>query len=148
MAPSAIATTDTEPVAVNGPVHVAKSSTSHVGSTKKKTPFYLRAPAGESMAFAGIYSWWKDHSLADDDPDVWTLTTTILTADSVRTLDHIHDRNPVPLPRDLWDDWLDPRIEGTQDFVDAAVAAAIPVAESLDVIELAAVTDDEPVALG
>ena len=113
-------------------------------ATKKKTPFYLRAPEGEMMAFAGIYSWWKDHSLPDDDPRVWTLTTTILTADSVHTLDHIHDRNPVPLPRAFWNDWLDPRIEGTQDFVDAAVAAAVPVAESLEILELNAVTDEEP----
>ena len=113
-------------------------------ATKKKTPFYLRAPQGEMMAFAGIYSWWKDHSLPDDDPRVWTLTTTILTADSVRTLDHIHDRNPVPLPRSFCNDWLDPRIEGSQDFVDAAVAAAVPVAESLEIMELDAVTDDEP----
>ena len=111
---------------------------------KKKKPFYLRGPEGEMMAFAGIYSWWKDHSLPDDDPRVWTLTTTILTADSVHTLDHIHDRNPVPLPRAFWNDWLDPRIEGTQDFVDAAVAAAVPVAESLEIMELNAVTDDEP----
>ena len=112
--------------------------------TKKKTPFYLRGPEGEMMAFAGIYSWWKDHSLPDDDPQLWTLTTTILTADSVRTLDHIHDRNPVPLPRAIWNDWLDPRIEGTQEFVDAAVAAAVPVAESLEIVELDAVTDDKP----
>ena len=96
------------------------------------------------MAFAGIYSWWKDHSLPDDDPRVWTLTTTILTADSVHTLDHIHDRNPVPLPRAFWNDWLDPSVEGTQEFVDAAIAAAVHVAESLEIVELDAVTDDEP----
>ena len=116
--------------------------------TKKKTPFYLRAPANESLAFAGIYSWWKDHSLADDDPGVWTLTTTILTADSVPRLAHIHDRNPVLLPRDLWTDWLDPHIEGTQHFVDATVAAAHPVADSLTIVELASVTDVEPIARG
>lgn len=112
--------------------------------TGKKTPFYIRAPHGATLAFAGIYSWWKDRSLPDDDPHLWTLTTTILTADSVHTLDHIHDRNPVPLPRDLWDDWLDPRIEGTQGFVDAAVAAAVDVAESLEIVELDAVTDERP----
>lgn len=115
---------------------------------KKKTPFYLRAPANESLAFAGIYSWWKDHSLADDDPGLWTLTTTILTADSVPRLAHIHDRNPVLLPRDLWTDWLDPHIEGTQHFVDATVAAAHPVADSLTIVELASVTDVEPIARG
>lgn len=112
--------------------------------TGKKTPFYIRASHGETLAFAGIYSWWKDSSLPDDDPRLWTLTTTILTADSVHTLDHIHDRNPVPLPRDLWDDWLDPRIEGTQGLVDAAVAAAVGVAESLEIVELDAVTDEQP----
>jgi putative SOS response-associated peptidase YedK len=57
---------------------------------------------------------------------------------------HIHDRNPVPLPRDMWAEWLDPRVEGTQDFVDRAVAAAIAVAEQLEIVELLAVTDDGP----
>jgi putative SOS response-associated peptidase YedK len=113
--------------------------------TNKKTPFFIRPAEGETMAFAGIYSWWRDHSLAEDDPLRWTLTTTILTADAVHTLDHIHDRNPVPLPRDWWDDWLSPAIEGTQDFVDAAVAAAVPVAESLEILQIVAATDDEPV---
>lgn len=49
--------------------------------------------------FAGLYSWWKNHALADDDPNVWTLTATILTSVAVDELLHIHDRNPVPLPR-------------------------------------------------
>jgi putative SOS response-associated peptidase YedK len=115
--------------------------------TKKKTPFYIHAAEGDVMAFAGIYSWWKDHTLPDDDPNVWTLTTTILTADAVHTLDHIHDRNPVPLPRDWWDDWLNPAIDGDQSFVDAAVAAAIPVAESLEIVQIVAATDAPPVAV-
>lgn len=113
--------------------------------TNKKTPFFIAPTEGDVMAFAGIYSWWKDHSLADDDPHLWTLTTTMLTADAVRTLDHIHDRNPVPLPREWWDDWLNPAIDGDQSFVDAAVAAAIPVAESLEIRRIAAANDDEPV---
>ena len=115
--------------------------------TGKKTPFYISAPTGTTMAFAGIYSWWKDHSLPDDDPNVWTLTTTILTADAVHTLDYIHDRNPVPLPRDWWDDWLDPELEADQAFVDAAVAAAVPVAEALDIQQVLAVNDAEPVGV-
>jgi putative SOS response-associated peptidase YedK len=112
--------------------------------TKKKTPYYIRPADGELLVFAGIYSWWKDHSLAEDDPKLWTLTVTMLTADAVHTLDHIHDRNPVPLPRELWSDWLDPRIEGDQSFVDAAVSAAVPVAEALEIIPIPAVTDDPP----
>jgi putative SOS response-associated peptidase YedK len=113
--------------------------------TKKKTPFYIRPADGSTMALAGIYSWWKDHTLADDDPRQWTLTTTILTSDAVQTLADIHDRNPVPLPRDWWDDWLNPAIEADQSFVDAAVAAALPVADALDFVRVVAVTDDAPV---
>ncbi len=114
--------------------------------TGTKTPYFITPADDDVMAFAGIYSWWKDHTLADDDPNLWTLTTTILTADAVHTLDHIHDRNPVPLPRDWWDDWLNPAIEGDQSFVDAAVAAAVPVAESLHIIQILAANDDEPVS--
>lgn len=112
--------------------------------TGTKTPFYIQAPGDQTLAFAGIYSWWKDHSLPSDDPRAWTLTATILTADSVHTLDHIHDRNPVPLPRELWDDWLDPRVDGTQQLVDSAVASAVHVAESLEIMPLDAVTDERP----
>lgn len=112
--------------------------------TGRKTPFYIHAPEGQTLALAGIYSWWKNRALADDDPGLWTLSATILTADAVPSLSHIHDRNPVPLPREWWDDWLDPRVEGTQDFVDAAVAVAAHVSESLEIMQLDSVTDQEP----
>lgn len=112
--------------------------------TKKKTPFFIRQPAGEILAFAGVYSWWKDDALPEDHPARWTLTTTMLTTDAVHALEHIHDRNPVPLPRELWDDWLNPQIVGTQQFVDAAVDAAIDGAERLVAVQIAAVTDEAP----
>jgi putative SOS response-associated peptidase YedK len=99
--------------------------------TKKKTPFYIHPADNELVVFAGLYSWWKDHSKAEDDPDLWTLTATILTSTAVDELLQIHDRNPVPLPADWWDDWLDPKIDGDQSLVDAAVQAALPVAAEL-----------------
>ena len=111
--------------------------------TKVKTPYYLSA-GGELMAFAALYSWWRDHTLPSDDPAAWSLTTAMLTADAVHTLDHIHDRNPVPLPPSWWADWLNPQIEGDQSFVDAAVQAAIPVAETLQLQQITAVTDERP----
>jgi putative SOS response-associated peptidase YedK len=114
--------------------------------TKKKTPFYISAPKDELVVFAGLYSWWKDRSKAEDDPALWTLTATILTSAAVDELVGIHDRNPVPLPRSWWDDWLDPTIEGDQHFVDAAVQAALPVASTLQVREVAPIpfTGDGP----
>lgn len=95
----------------------------------------MRDPAGELLMFAGLYSWWKGHSVAGDDPNAWTLTTTILTSGAVDELPHIHDRNPVMLPSEWWDRRLDPELEGPQELVDAAVEAALPVAGSLEVYE-------------
>ncbi len=105
-------------------------------TTKKKTPFYIHNPDDAILAFAGLYSWWKDPSKADDDPTLWTLTAAILTSSAVDELLHIHDRNPVPLPRDWWDDWLNPALIGDQHFVDAAVQASLPVAAVLNVVEV------------
>ena len=68
---------------------------------------------------------------------LWTLTATILISSAVDELLHIHDRNPVPLPRDWWEDRLNPELIGDQHFVDAAVQAALPVAAALDVVDVA-----------
>lgn len=109
---------------------------------KEKTPFYIHAPEG-MIGFAALYSWWKDASLADNDPARWHLTTTILTSDAGGWLREIHDRTPVTLPPDFWDDWLDPTIEGDQSFVDAAVDASIPVAQALAVHEVAPIRGED-----
>ena len=106
-------------------------------ATKKKTPFYIHNGDDEVLAFAGLYSWWKDTTKTAEDPTLWTLTATILTSSAVDELLHIHDRNPVPLPKDWWDDWLNPDLVGDQHFVDAAVQAALPVAAQLDIVEVA-----------
>lgn len=103
----------------------------------KKVPHFIHDPEGEQLMLAGLYSWWKDHTVPDGDPNAWTLTTTILTSGAVDELLHIHDRNPVMLPPEWWDRWLDPDLEGTQELVDAAVAAALPVAGVLEVYEVA-----------
>jgi putative SOS response-associated peptidase YedK len=60
------------------------------------------------------------------------LTAALLTMDAVARLAPIHDRNPVLLPADAWDDWLDPTALGTQALVEAAVAEGRGVAEALD----------------
>jgi putative SOS response-associated peptidase YedK len=110
---------------------------------KTKTPHFIHLP-GETIGMAGLYSWWPDHSKNEDDDDFWTLTATILTSDAVDQLIGIHDRNPVPLPRDLWDWWLDPTIVGDQAMVDAAVKAALPVASELEAYEVGPVRGDGP----
>ncbi len=111
-----------------------------------KTPYFVHAESG-IIAFAGLYSWWRDRALADDDPARWHLTTTILTRDAVGALADIHPRTPVTLPPELWDQWLDPGVVGDAALVDAAVAASTPVAEALGVREVAPLTNDDHAGL-
>jgi putative SOS response-associated peptidase YedK len=108
-----------------------------------KTPYFIR-PAEGTMAFAGLYSWWRNPALAEDDENRWVLTATILTMDAVPHLAPIHDRNPVPAPRDMWDDWLNPQVTGDQGLLDAMVAASVPLAESLEYYRVGPVTGEGP----
>lgn len=89
-----------------------------------KVPHYIHSD--ETLAFAGLYSWWR---AIETDP--WMLTATILTMPTVPELAAIHDRNPVPIPQDFWATWLDLKDSGSQELVDAAVRAAIPIAAGL-----------------
>lgn len=83
-----------------------------------KQPFWIHDPEGGPLAFAGLYEFWRDRTRADDDPDRWLVTTTVVTGAAPQ--DHpelaaIHDRRPVVLPADRWDAWLDPAREETAD---------------------------------
>ncbi len=101
------------------------------GEKGSKIPHFIHHPDGELLGAAGLYSWWRDHSKDDDDPDRWVLTATILTSDAVDELIGIHDRSPVPLPRELWEWWTDPAATGDQIMVDRAIEAALPIAHDL-----------------
>ena len=111
---------------------------------KTKTPYAIHSPNNELLAFAGLYTWWPDKSLPEDDPAYWTLTATILTRAAVGDVAQLHDRTPVTLPPSFWDEWLDASQEGDQSLVDAAVAAATPVAEALEFYQVAPLTGDGP----
>ncbi|WP_182359786.1 SOS response-associated peptidase [Tomitella gaofuii] len=70
-----------------------------------KVPHYLH-PEGV-LAMAGLYEMWRDPDKADDDPDRWLWTATILTRPATDEHGHIHDRCPVVLPEQFWAPWLD-----------------------------------------
>ncbi len=114
------------------------------GEKGHKTPYFIRDPHDDVLGFAAMYSWWRDPAKADDAPDRWRLTATIITSDAVRTLADIHDRNPVILPRELWQHWIDPTVVGDQRLVDEAVRAGVAVASGLEFYEVGPVRDDGP----
>ncbi len=111
---------------------------------KTKTPYAIHSPGDEILAFAGLYTWWPDKSLPEDHEDYWTLTTTILTRAAVGEVSQLHDRTPVTLPPSFWDEWLDAGQDGDQALVDAAVAAATPVAAALQFHQVGPLKGDGP----
>ena len=73
------------------------------GSAKPiKQPYFL-SPEGGPLVMAGLYEFWKG-------PDGWVSSTTIITTEASDELGWVHDRMPMTVPPDSWDDWLDPRL--------------------------------------
>lgn len=73
-----------------------------------KQPYFIHPRADELVAFAGVYSWWKNAEIPSGQPGRWVLTTSILTTSAVGEFAEIHDRMPVTLSRDRLSDWLRP----------------------------------------
>jgi len=73
----------------------------------RKQPLYMTPTGGHSVAFAGLYEFWRDPAHgAKGGP---TLTTcTVLTVPSKGALTDVHPRMPLVLPRTAWARWLDP----------------------------------------
>ncbi|GAA4120655.1 SOS response-associated peptidase [Knoellia locipacati] len=76
-----------------------------------KQPFFTERGDGASCAFAGLYEFWRDPAVSDnDDPAAWLTTFTIITTEAEPGLDRIHDRQPLVLDPEQWADWLDPEL--------------------------------------
>jgi putative SOS response-associated peptidase YedK len=74
----------------------------------RKQPFFIRPRDGSILAMAGLYELWRDPTKADDDPQRWRWTCTVITTDAEDDLGRIHDRMPLMLTPDKYDAWLDP----------------------------------------
>ncbi|MFD6176612.1 MULTISPECIES: SOS response-associated peptidase [unclassified Isoptericola] len=86
------------------------------GSRSKapKQPYWIHPDDGGVAALAGLYEFWRDRTKADDDPDRWLVSATVVTTAASPDLERIHDRMPVILPRGAWDAWLDPAVGAEQ----------------------------------
>lgn len=69
----------------------------------KKHPMYIRARSGAPLALAGLWETWRD---ADDPGADWLLTCSIITTAANAVVAPVHDRMPVVLATDDWDEWL------------------------------------------
>ena len=95
--------------------------------TRTKQPYYLHPADGGPLALAGLYEFWKDTTMADDDPARGLVSATIITTAATGELARIHDRRPLMLRREAWDAWLDPDL-------DAAGAMELVLGPAPDVI--------------
>jgi putative SOS response-associated peptidase YedK len=73
-----------------------------------KQPYFIRPRDGSLLAMAGLYEIWRDPAKSDDDPTRFRWTMTVITTTAEDDLGQIHERMPLMLGRDSYDDWLDP----------------------------------------
>lgn len=71
-----------------------------------KRPHFIHRVDGEPLAVAGLWSAWKDR--AEGAEAGWLHSATVVTTSANTTMEAVHDRMPVILPRAMWNIWLDP----------------------------------------
>jgi putative SOS response-associated peptidase YedK len=78
-----------------------------------KQPMFISRLDGEPLAVAGLWTAWKDR----EDPDERFLhSATIITTAANETMQPVHDRMPVLIPKSKWAEWLDPRNDAIDDL--------------------------------
>ncbi|MDQ6617080.1 MAG: SOS response-associated peptidase [Actinomycetota bacterium] len=75
------------------------------GKKRSKLPYVIRHKDGSPLAFAGLWEFWRPPDQPDAEP---IRSCVIITTDANDLLAPIHDRMPVILSPDRWDQWLDP----------------------------------------
>jgi putative SOS response-associated peptidase YedK len=99
----------------------------------RKQPFFIRPRDGGVLAMAGLYEIWRDRSKAEDDPDAWLWTCTVLTTEAEDDLGRIHDRMPLLVEPERYGEWLDPQRTDPDDVRRLLVPAAPGLLEAYPV---------------
>jgi putative SOS response-associated peptidase YedK len=91
-------------------------------------------PAG-LFGFAGLWSVAKTPN-PETGEEEWMVSYAIVTQPASPHIAAIHDRMPLIVPRDLYDEWLDPTRTGDQELLDEVVAASRPLSDKLEISEI------------
>lgn len=94
------------------------------GKGAAKQPYYIFREDGGPLAFAGLYELWRDSSLPEDHERAWLWTATIITTSAPDELGRIHERMPMVIQADCWQDWLDPAANDPADLIALLAPAA------------------------
>ena len=78
-----------------------------------KQPYYIHPADGGLLAFAGLWDHWHQ---PEQETTLHSMAIVVTAAnEDTRT---IHERMPVVLPREAWEDWLDPDNHDTKTLAD------------------------------
>jgi putative SOS response-associated peptidase YedK len=89
-----------------------------------KQPFFIHPADGSILAMAGLYEIWVDPTRAEDDPDRFRWTCTVLTSEAEDDLGRIHDRMPLLIEPDRYEAWLDPGNDDAETVLGLLLPAA------------------------
>jgi putative SOS response-associated peptidase YedK len=76
------------------------------GKSGSKQPYYFNLPSGEPIAFAGLWEVWENKN-APSDAALYK-SCTIITTDASDSVKDVHNRMPLILKQEAYDEWLDP----------------------------------------
>jgi putative SOS response-associated peptidase YedK len=102
-------------------------------ATSPKQPFYFYLKDKPVFGFAGLYDEWLHRETGE-----LIETCTIITTEANELLEPVHERMPVILPRELYDEWLDENERDTRKLQSllrpypAAEMASYPVSRSVN----------------
>jgi len=85
----------------------------------RKQPFFIRPKDGSVMAMAGLHEFWKDPAT-----DEWLVTFTVITTTAEDALGHIHERMPLMVQPERWDQWLAPAPRAVEELLGLLTPAA------------------------
>jgi putative SOS response-associated peptidase YedK len=74
------------------------------GKAGNKQPYYFHSASGEPLAFAGLWEVWMDKD-AVPEPSPYK-SCTIITTDASDSVRDVHDRMPLILKPEAYDEWL------------------------------------------
>jgi putative SOS response-associated peptidase YedK len=104
----------------------------------KKIPYFIHGADGRPIVFAGLWEIWKPRDASGApassgqsrrslQAETVLSTCTIITTSANDLLRSIHDRMPVVLPPERWEEWLDPM----NDDVEALRGLMVPAPNDL-----------------
>jgi putative SOS response-associated peptidase YedK len=76
------------------------------GKAGSKQPYYFHLSSGEPIAFAGLWEVWEDRNAPAESATY--KSCTIITTNASGSVKDVHDRMPLILKPEFYEEWLDP----------------------------------------